>query len=265
LQELQRHAAALQARGVGCEMLDREATLIAEPALGQHATGALLVHGEGAIDNRRLGRALTAACEAKGVVLVRGAYDVAVECDKRRVLGVRSQLGFAPASSVVIAAGAWSGRIEGVPAECAPHVTPVKGQMLALAMPRGFVRHTTWVPGAYLVPRDDGRLLIGATVEHVGFDERVTAAGLAALLDAALAAAPSLGSFAVSETWAGLRPGTPDGRPAIGPCGIEGLVMATGHYRNGILLAPVTAAYVADFIERGDAEALTPWVRMTSV
>lgn len=265
LQELQRHAAALQARGVGYEMLDREATLIAEPALGKHVTGALLIRGEGAIDNRRLGRALTAACEAKGVVLVRGAYDLAVECDTRRVLGVRSQLGFAPAANVVIAAGAWSGRIEGVPSECAPQVTPVKGQMLALAMPRGFVRRTTWVPGAYLVPRDDGRLLIGATVEHVGFDERVTAAGLAALLDAALAAAPSLGSFAVSETWAGLRPGTPDGRPVIGPCGIEGLVMATGHHRNGILLAPVTAAYVADFIERGDAEALTPWVRMTSV
>ena len=114
--------------------------------------------------------------------------------------------------------------------------------MLALAAPAGFVRHATWVPGAYLVPRDDGRLLVGATVEPAGFDERVTARGMHELLHAALSAAPSLRSFAVTESWAGLRPGTPDGLPFLGPTPIAGFFLACGHYRNGILLAPATRA-----------------------
>ncbi|HUN29805.1 MAG TPA: FAD-dependent oxidoreductase, partial [Alphaproteobacteria bacterium] len=130
----------------------------------------------------------------------------------------------------------------------------------------GFLRRATWVPGAYLVPRDDGRLLVGASVEHAGFDERVTAGAIHALLDAALAAAPSLGSFTVTETWAGLRPGTPDGRPFIGPTPIDGLILATGHYRNGILLAPATAELIASFVESGDAiplQAFSP-LRMSA-
>ena len=125
--------------------------------------------------------------------------------------------------------------------------------------PRGFVKRTTWVPGAYLVPRDDGRLLVGATVERVGFDTRVTAAGMRGLLDAALAAAPMLGDFTVSETWAGLRPGTPDGRPILGATAIEGLFVATGHYRNGILMAPATAAVIAGAIAgSAGVEAFAP-------
>jgi glycine oxidase len=132
--------------------------------------------------------------------------------------------------------------------------------MLALATPRGFLKRTTWVPGAYLVPRDDGRLLVGATVERVGFDERVTAGGLRLLLDAALDAAPSLGAFAVTETWAGLRPATPDERPILGPTAVDGLILATGHYRNGILLTPATAQSIADFAESGDRTPLEPWL-----
>jgi glycine oxidase len=128
--------------------------------------------------------------------------------------------------------------------------------MLALAAPAGFLRRATWVPGAYLVPRSDGRLLVGATVEDAGFDERVTAGAIHALLHAALAAAPALGAFTVTETWAGLRPGSPDGRPFIGPTGIDGLILATGHYRNGILLAPETADLIASFVESGDAAPL---------
>jgi glycine oxidase len=239
-------AAALEGDGIDHQLLDRPAALSLEPVLGKRVRSALLVRGEGTVDNRRLGRALTAAALAGGVTIVSDARDVAIECDERRVLGVRSHRGFAAASWVINAAGAWASQIAGVPASAVPPITPVKGQMLALAAPRGFLKRPLWVPGAYLVPRDDGRLLIGATVEHVGFDTRVTADGVRRLLDAALDAAPALRDFAVTETWAGLRPGTPDGRPLIGPTPIEGLLLATGHYRNGILLAPVTAHLVSD-------------------
>ena len=260
LDALRVRAGDLQALGVDAVALDRAQTLEREPALGATVRGGLLVRGEGHVDNRRLGRALRAACEALGVIFANESRAIAVECDARRALGVRTERGFAPAAVVVNAAGAWSGRVEGIPSSCAPPVEPLKGQMLALAMPRRFVRATTWVPGAYLVPRDDGRLLIGATVEREGFDERVTAKGVQQLLSAALAAAPSLGEFTVSETWAGLRPSTPDGRPVLGPTPIEGLVLATGHYRNGILLAPQTARMIATYVADGDAAPLEPFV-----
>jgi glycine oxidase len=256
LDELTLFARELSARNVPCEMLDRRETLLAEPILGKHVLGALVIGGQGYVDNRRLGRALLAACRARGVIVHAPVSGVAIECDERRVLGVRSELGFAPASIVINAAGAWASQIPGVPRRAIPDVTPVKGQMLALAVPGGFLRRATWVRGAYLVPRTDGRLLIGATVEDAGFDERVTAAAIDALLHAALAAAPSLGAFTVTESWAGLRPATPDGRPFIGPTPIDGLLLATGHYRNGILLAPVTAAMIASFLETGDVRPL---------
>jgi glycine oxidase len=257
---LRSHAEKLQARGVRVDVLGREQTLTAEPALGKHTTGSIVVHGEGYVDNRRLGRALAAACEHAGVTVERNVHDLAVECDGRRVLGVRSHLGFASASTVINATGAWAAALPGVPIACAPNVEPVKGQMCALAIPRGFVRRTVWVPGAYFVPRADGRLLIGATMERRGFDVRVTADGMHALLGNALAAAPALGAFAVTETWAGLRPGSPDERPFLGPTPLEGLLLATGHYRNGILLTPVTAQRIADFVATGDATPLEPFL-----
>ncbi len=244
---LERRAAELCARGVECERLDRVQTLSREPWLGGHVSGALLVSGEGHVDNRRLGRALVAACRARGVTIdTVGA--VAVECDARRVLGMRTDVGFTPAGAVVNAAGAWAGQLHGLPAEVLPAIEPRKGQMLALQVPAGFVRRATWLPGAYAVPRDDGRLLVGATDERAGFDERVTAAGMRTILDAVLNAAPALAGFSIVETWAGLRPGTADGRPYIGATALQGLFVAAGHYRNGILLAPATARLVCDAI-----------------
>jgi glycine oxidase len=246
----------LRADGIDCDLLDRAQTLALEPSLGANVVGASIVRREGSVDNRRLGRALLAACDKIGVLVSQVAH-IAVECDERRVLGVRTDRGFVPAGSVVNACGAWAGSLEGVPATCLPPVFPMKGQMLALAVPDGLIRKTVWVPGAYFVPRDDGRLLVGATVESEGFDTRVTAEGMHALLDAALAAAPALRGFTVAETWAGLRPGTPDGRPFIGATPLEGFYLATGHFRNGILLAAATATLVADAIqgERSETEA----------
>jgi glycine oxidase len=255
---LREHAQTLERDGVSCELLGRGALLAEEPWLGAPVVGGLKIRGEGCVDNRRLGRALVAACEAGGVRVERSSI-VRVECDRRRALGVRTERGFVAAGAVVNACGAWAGTLDGVPAQCAPPVAPIKGQMIALAAPVGFVRRATWVPDAYLVPRGDGRLLIGATVESAGFDERVTAAGVHGLLRAALAAAPSLGTFTITESWAGLRPGTPDGLPFLGPTPIEGLLLAAGHYRNGILMAPATARLIADALEKGAASELKPF------
>jgi glycine oxidase len=250
-------ARTLQTRGVDCEMLDRSDALAAEPWLGAAVRGALLKRGEGQVDNRRLGRALVAACAARGATVERTSA-IAVECDARRVLGVRTDCGFVAAAVVINACGAWAAQLDGVPRSCVPPVEPVKGQMLALAVPSGFVRRATWVPGVYLVPREDGRLLVGATVESEGFDERVTARGVHDLLQPALAAAPALGGFTVTESWAGLRPGTPDGLPFLGATPIGGFLLATGHYRNGILLAPATARSIADAIDSA-GEELAPF------
>src|SRR5580700_3507998 len=259
LERLQRHAQALAARDVATEMLDRSSLLSAEPWLGPHVAGGLIVSGEGRVDNRRLGRALVSACQTRGVLIDRSSA-LRVECDERRVLGLRTDLGFTTAGAIVNACGAWASQLNGVPPSCVPPIEPIKGEMLALAAPVGFVRRATWVPGAYLVPRDDGRLLVGATAEPAGFDERVTAQGMHELLHAALSAAPSLSSFAVTESWAGLRPGTPDGLPFLGPTPVDGFFLAAGHYRNGILLAPATARSIADAIETGDVSALEPFL-----
>jgi glycine oxidase len=258
LDALREHRRALQARGIDCEMLDRASALSAEPWLGAALVGGLLKKGEGFVDNRRLGGALAVACEARGAHIEHSS-SITVECDERRVLGVRTDRGYVAARAVVNACGAWGAELAGVPQSCLPPIEPVKGQMIALAVPPGFVKRVTWVPKAYLVPIEDGRLLVGATVELAGFDERVTAEGVHQLLNAVLAAAPSLSDFSIVESWAGLRPGTPDGLPFLGPTPIEGLFLATGHYRNGILLAPVTARLIADAIETGATAPLEPF------
>ncbi len=246
---LQTHVRALIARGIPARWLERDAARMFEPALGVSVLGAAYSEAEGHVDNRRLGRALRGACAALAVTVDEYAGPVALEADARRVLGVRGPAGFMPATAVVNATGAWAGELAGVPAHVRVPVVPVKGQMLALAMPRGLVRRVIWMPGAYIVPRDDGRLLVGATVESAGFDVRVTALGTRSLLDAVLTALPSLGDLALAETWSGLRPGTPDGLPYLGETAIGGYFVATGHFRNGILLTPATASAIADVLE----------------
>lgn len=249
LHELRERVKRLRLRGAMCEILNRKQTLALEPGIGKHTVGAMLVRGEGQVDNRRLGRALLVACEERGVHIKTNVAELAVECDARRVLGVRTDRGFVAADSVVNATGAWAAQLAGVPSQYVPRVRPVKGQMLAIEIPRGFMRRVAWVPSAYLVPRADGRLLVGATVEEAGFDTRATVAGMRTLLHAAIEAAPALRDFTVSEMWAGLRPATPNERPFLGSTKLAGYFLATGHYRNGILLAPITATLLADEIQ----------------
>jgi glycine oxidase len=258
LAELAAHAQTFRANGGDVSMLDRNDVLAREPLLAKDLAGALLVANEAQVDNRRLGRALLAACESLGVRFER-VEQVALECDVRRVRGLRTAHGFATAATVINAAGAWAGELHGVPERARVPVRPVAGEMLALAVPRDAVRALVWLGHRYLVPRGDGRLLVGATVESRGFDARVTAAGMHDLLDAALAVAPALASFAVVETWAGLRPGSHDGRPYLGATALGGYVVASGHFRNGILLAPVTARLIAGLVIDGEASALAPF------
>ena len=147
------------------------------------------------------------------------------------------------ADVVVLAAGAWSGEIAGLPQAAKPPVRPVKGQMLALRMDPAapLLRHVVWAPRAYLVPREDGRLIVGATTEERGFDHDLTAGGIWRCSKARGARCPSIEELPIDEMWVGFRPGSRDDAPLLGPGAIEGLVYATGHHRNGILLTPVTA------------------------
>src|SRR5262249_19199013 len=151
---------------------------------------------------------------------------------------------------VVLAAGAWSRSIGGLPAEQRPPVRPIKGQMLALRMDPAapLINHVVWAPGLYLVPRRDGRLIVGATGEEKAFDTTLRAGGWLARLAAAGGGVPSSGGLPMGEMGAGPRPGSRDDAPILGPGPVAGLVYATGHHRNGILLAPVTADAIARLV-----------------
>jgi glycine oxidase len=223
-----------------------------EPALAPDVRGGILVPGDHQVDNRALVAALQEACVRSGVQFVphRAAR---VEVENGRVDGVTAT-GGAPVSCdhVVLAAGAWSRGIAGIPEEVLPPLRPVKGQLLHLrtssrgpAVTAPLSGHNIRGADVYLVVRSDGRVVIGATSEEQGFDRTVTAGGVFGLLRDAYELVPGITELELTETVAGLRPATPDNAPVIGATSLDGLIMATGHYRNGILLTPITAAAVA--------------------
>jgi glycine oxidase len=239
--------------GLDIEWLSDAAARRLEPHLRPGIPGAVLSSRDHQVENRAVGPALAVAAERAGVQLYEDSPVREIDVASGRVCGVVSDRGREPADIVVLAAGAWSRDIGGVPAEFLPAVRPIKGQMLALQMDRDapLLRHVVWVPRGYLVPRLDGRLVIGATVEERGFDDRITAGGLLALIEGAWRALPGVEELPVAETWVGFRPGSRDDAPLLGPSGIDGLVIATGHHRNGILLTPVTAQAIAAYVLSG--------------
>ena len=256
---LRDRAGRIAALGGRAEILDRAAVLRRAAYLDGEIVGGIFVHGESQVDNRRLGRALVSACVARGVRFTRDD-EVTLEADARRVRGLRTKRGFIAVPTVVNAAGAWAGVLPGVPAEVRVPVHPIAGEMLALAVPTTLLHDVVWGPGIYLVAREDGRLLVGATVVDRGFDGKVTAAGIQGLLAATLAIAPALGAFALVETWAGFRPASPDGRPYLGRTALEGYFVAAGQYRNGVLLTPAIGEYLAVSIrDRRDPAPLIPF------
>lgn len=220
----------------------------AEPALAPTVRLALEVAGDHAVDPRRLVAALAEAVERAGATLRPHTRVRAVETESERVTGVALEDGTSLAAAhVVLAAGAWTGRLEGLPEHARVPVRPVKGQILRLRDPHGggLVERTIRTREAYLVPRGDGSYVIGATVEERGFDTAPTAGATFELIRDVAELVPGVLELDIEELGAGLRPGTPDNLPAVGAGVLEGLVWATGHYRNGVLLAPVTAELVA--------------------
>lgn len=224
-----------------------------EPHLKPGIAAAVWSPRDHQVENRDLGRALAIAARNAGVELVEHCAVHEVVMAGGRSAGVVTERGREPADVVVLAAGAWSREIGGIPAAYLPPVRPIKGQMLALQMDPAapLLRHVVWLPRGYMVPRNDGRLVIGGTVEERGFDTSLTAGGLLALLEGAWRAVPTIEELPIAETWVGFRPGSRDDAPMLGPSGIDGLVIATGHHRNGILLTPVTAAVVSAFVLTG--------------
>jgi len=230
-----------------------------EPMLAPGVRGGLRVDGDHQIDPRRLAGALVAACERAGVVFHR-VWAERFEVVRNRTTGVTTSDGTElGAGQVVLAAGSLSGRLPGVPDEVLPPVRPVKGQVLRLTVPKRYapflsrtVRAVVRGSHVYLVPRENGELVVGATSEELGWDTTVTAGGVYELLRDAHELVPGITELPLTETRAGLRPGSPDNAPLLGPTELDGLLLATGHYRNGVLLTPVTGDAMAHALDTGD-------------
>lgn len=234
------------AAGLAAELLDPEGARRLEPGLGPAVLAALHLPDDHSVDNVALSKAALEAAAARGVEIVTGERVEAVVVEGGRTTAVVVGGRAVAMRHVVVAAGAWSGRIEGLPRPLP--VRPVRGQIGAVAPPAP-PRHTVAGPGAYCVPRVDGRVLVGATMEEVGFDDRVSGRAVEEMIDAAARFLPGLASAGRPETWSGLRPATPDGLPVLGADPeADGLLYATGHYRNGILLAPITAETIVALV-----------------
>lgn len=237
--------------GDDARALDSGAVRALEPALADEVTGALRFAKDCRIDPPALVSALEAAARRAGVVIAAEAGVARIVTEHDRVSGIVLENGeTVAAGAVVLTAGAWS-PIEGsglTPLE----IEPVRGQMIELRTEKRPLDHVVFGPAAYLSPRDDGRLIVGSTQERAGYHKAVTVRGIRGLLGGAVALVPALADAEIGRTWSGLRPATPDGGPLLGPGHARGLVIATGHFRNGILLAPISGEIVAALV-LGDA------------
>jgi len=246
--ELRRRFELMDSLDIGVEWLRPRGCRDLEPGLAPGCAAGVHAPAEAAVDPRLLLPALTAAVERCGGQVLVEAEVTDVLTEDRRLVGVITADGREHrAEHVVLATGAWSGAAPWLPPLARPPVRPVKGQILTL---RGnpdqpVCQRMVASERVYLVPRPDGRLIVGATVEERGFDIQVTAGGVHELLREAYRALPDVAELELVETLAGLRPGTPDNAPLVGPGALDGLVLATGHYRNGILLTPISAEAVA--------------------
>ncbi|MCX5213416.1 glycine oxidase ThiO [Kitasatospora sp. NBC_00240] len=229
-----------------------------EPMLAPGVRGGLHVTDDHQVDGRRLAAALVAACERAGVLLHRAEVAELLVTGGRATGARLSTGGLLGAGQVVLAAGPRSHLLPGLPEGVLPAVRPVKGQILRLRVPEAYrpflsrnVRAVVRGQHLYLVPREDGELVIGATSEEQGYDTTVTAGGVYELLRDAHDLVPGITELPLVETSAGLRPGSPDNAPLLGPTALPGLVAATGHYRNGVLLTPVTGDLLAEYLATG--------------
>lgn len=242
------------AAGLAVEKLTASQAQELEPCINQNVLGALRFPLDVQVENRRLLSALANSVAKLGVSMLTRTNVESLKIEKDRVTGVITSRGFISCPKVVIAAGTWSSFIRFSPAaQKAPlSIEPVRGQMVSFDARPQVTRHVIYSPRGYIVPRRDGRLLAGSTSELAGFARQVTAGGISSILQNALEIAPSISALPIVDTWAGLRPRAPDSLPVLGPCDeIGGLFYATGHYRNGILLAPVTGELITEAVVAG--------------
>jgi glycine oxidase len=237
--------------GLACEPLALDEARDMEPVLRRDARAAALLPDECSIEPRALASSVLAAAASAGAALYPGMEVVSLSLDGKKCVGVKTSTGeLFHAARVVLAAGCWSSQIP----EAAPYTPtiPVRGQMAALRHYGTPIRHVLRTDRGYLVPRgvtSPQTVVVGSTLEKAGYEKRVTSGGVEKILSAANELAPELEKAELIETWCGLRPGSPDQLPILGPTDIDGLVIATGHYRNGILLAPVTAKLIGEWID----------------
>jgi glycine oxidase len=250
--------------GLACEPLRLEEAQKMEPGLGPSARAAAFLPDEAFVDPRILAAAVLASAEAAGAELRPGIEVTLLAQQGKRCTGVKTAGGESfIARHVVLAAGSWTSQLK----QAAPYAPtrPVRGQMVALRNSGKLIRRVLRSERAYIVPRDQAspqKLVAGSTLENAGYEKAVTSGGLEQILSAVNEIAHGLACAEILETWSGLRPGTPDQLPILGPTDVEGLLIATGHYRNGILLAPITAKLIADWITDGrtamDLEEFSP-------
>jgi glycine oxidase len=232
--------------GLKAEALSAERARQMQPALTPYMQAAIFREDEASVDARALTNATVKAAARKGAQVFAGNGAKTLLRTGQRCTGLLLDSGQVQANWTIIAAGCFSAQIEGV-GPYAP-VFPTKGQMMALRCESVEIRRPLWLEHTYLVPRNDGRIIAGSTIERTGFDRHVTAGGMKRILNEATRLVPALELARVEETWAGLRPDSPDHLPIIGPTDLEGLLIATGHFRSGILLAPVTAKLIREWI-----------------
>jgi glycine oxidase len=247
VEELEKRYAWQNAAGLRIEKLTAAESRQLEPSISENVCAGLKFPLDTQLENRRLISALIEANKRLGVRTQTETTVTSLNIERDRVTGIETSHGSIATECVVMAAGAWSSQIPiGDKTSPIVRIKPVRGQMLSFAPDRPVSRHVIYSPRGYIVPRRDGRLLAGSTTEHAGFDKNVTAAGVQSISAAAAEIAPQVSLLRLMDSWAGLRPRAADTLPVLGPCGeIAGLCYATGHYRNGILLAPVTGELIA--------------------
>jgi glycine oxidase len=261
----ERTVSELRALGLGVEPISLDTARVCEPSIARHPRAAVWLPDEGAVEPRLLVEGVLAGARGRGAEFRPHCPVTEFLLQRDRCVGFVAGGQQIAAGHVIVASGCFSGGIAAetnLMARYAP-TRPVRGQMLALRPPEGLqLRRVLRSERGYLVPRKDGRVVAGSTKEDAGFEKIVTAAGIRKILDAALELCPGLESAEIVENWSGLRPGTPDDLPILGATDIDGLMIATGHYRNGILLAPVTAKLVREWITNGrstfDAKPFSP-------
>ncbi len=258
--EIQRRYEWQTSAGLPVEKMSGDEARELEPCIAKTVQTALRFPRDVQVENRRLVSALTEATKRLGVRLLPNTNATSFTTTNNEVTAVTTSLGSIGTRKLIVAAGAWTSFLNGADkARSKISIEPVRGQMVCFETNPRLTRHVIYSPRGYLVPRMDGRLLAGSTAEEVGFDKSTTGAGIHSILSRAFEISDALADLPMVDSWAGLRPRAPDGLPLLGPCAeIKGLFYASGHYRNGILLAPITGELIAEAVA---SDNISPFVK----